>query len=326
MNKSLQKVMSALLCVPMLCISLSSNSFATEDKLIYGDVDGNGSINSNDALGVLSYCVGNIDLSDKRLTAADVNADGHVDSRDALNILEYSVGLIPSFKAEKKDNTLDPSVCITELNGAISAVGTALPSYLLREKMVDSVESVKLSGNALSIMSAEDIAKLEQNIKDEQNRDRVYTSIIKQGSTASAENLLINLNKISLDDLKSITCTVKENGNRAVDISFKDEKNPSSDSPLVKVFGVETYAEAKDKLSNSDFSGLTVKVDSLNLWYKNAVLSCEYDAETAQLVSLSRSMESVTESKVTSSVLFNSFSVEIKLNSERGETYTDFGY
>lgn len=66
----------------------------------YGDVDSDGTVNSNDALLILQYAVGTAQLSDTQLIYADVNDDGRVNSADALQILNKSVGLIKLFDAE----------------------------------------------------------------------------------------------------------------------------------------------------------------------------------------------------------------------------------
>ena len=66
----------------------------------YGDVDSDGSVNSNDALLILQHIVGTDKLSDNQLAYADVNDDGRINSADALQILNKSVGLIKLFDAE----------------------------------------------------------------------------------------------------------------------------------------------------------------------------------------------------------------------------------
>lgn len=68
----------------------------------YGDVTGEGAINSADALEVLKHAVELITLKGDQLTAADVTDDGNVDSADALDILKYNVELIDHFDVEDK--------------------------------------------------------------------------------------------------------------------------------------------------------------------------------------------------------------------------------
>ncbi len=61
----------------------------TSDR-VPGDVNGDGKVNSRDALSIIKYASGqdvNINLNN-----ADVNADGKINSRDALAIMKYASG------------------------------------------------------------------------------------------------------------------------------------------------------------------------------------------------------------------------------------------
>lgn len=62
-----------------------------------GDVDGDGSINSADALLVLQHSVGSKTLTAEQKKRADVTRDGNINSQDALKILQHSVGAITEF-------------------------------------------------------------------------------------------------------------------------------------------------------------------------------------------------------------------------------------
>lgn len=60
--------------------------------LSYGDIDGDGSVTSADALLILRASVGLELFTDEQTKYADVNGDGSVDSADSLAVLRYSVG------------------------------------------------------------------------------------------------------------------------------------------------------------------------------------------------------------------------------------------
>lgn len=67
----------------------------------YGDVDGDGSATSSDAVWVLRFNAGLItDATLEQQTAADVDANGSPDSQDAIMILRYNAQLIDRFPAE----------------------------------------------------------------------------------------------------------------------------------------------------------------------------------------------------------------------------------
>jgi len=60
-------------------------------RLLKGDVNGDGTVDSTDARTALQAAVGKVTLTEKQTVAADVNEDGVVDSTDARNILQQVV-------------------------------------------------------------------------------------------------------------------------------------------------------------------------------------------------------------------------------------------
>ncbi len=73
-------------------------------EITYGDVNGDGKINSLDAAQVLKHDAMLITLSAEALVNADVNDDGKVNSIDAAQILKYDAFLIDEFPAQKTAN------------------------------------------------------------------------------------------------------------------------------------------------------------------------------------------------------------------------------
>lgn len=78
---------------------------------LMGDVNGDGKINSSDALAVLQHSVAISSLTGAKLTAADLDANGNVNSADALKILRISVGLdkLSDFYPKAEDQSKVPS-------------------------------------------------------------------------------------------------------------------------------------------------------------------------------------------------------------------------
>ena len=73
----------------------------TKIPYAFGDVNGDGQINSLDAAQVLKYDAEMIELDEYALAAADVNGDGAVNSLDAAQILKYDAEMIEKFPVEE---------------------------------------------------------------------------------------------------------------------------------------------------------------------------------------------------------------------------------
>ena len=72
-----------------------------QSTVLYGDVNGDGSVSASDALQVLKHVVGKLVLTDQEFVAADVSGNGAIEAVDALNILKYVVGKIQQFPVEQ---------------------------------------------------------------------------------------------------------------------------------------------------------------------------------------------------------------------------------
>ena len=78
-------------------IKVASFQYGEKPTYTLGDVNGDGIINSADAILVLRYAVELGDLTDTQKLAANVNKDAVINSADAILILRYAVGKITSF-------------------------------------------------------------------------------------------------------------------------------------------------------------------------------------------------------------------------------------
>ena len=69
---------------------------------LYGDVNGDGKIDTRDATNISAYVVGNnSSINEDNKEAADVNGDGKIDTRDATNVSAYVVGNSSSLDNKK---------------------------------------------------------------------------------------------------------------------------------------------------------------------------------------------------------------------------------
>ena len=77
---------------------------AEEPKtVLWGDVNGDGAVNTRDAKLIMQYELKLIDATQLDLTAADVNGDGEINTRDAKLIMQYELKIITEFPVEKQN-------------------------------------------------------------------------------------------------------------------------------------------------------------------------------------------------------------------------------
>ena len=82
------------------CAALITAGIISSAAVVYGDVDGSGSVSAIDASLILRHIVGVETLNDNALQAADVDGNGVVSAVDASMVLRKAVGAIEKFPAE----------------------------------------------------------------------------------------------------------------------------------------------------------------------------------------------------------------------------------
>lgn len=89
-------------------ITLEANGETKEYTfIVMGDVNGDGKVNSSDALAILQHSVGSKTLEGNALVTADLSGDGMINSADALACLQIAVGqyeLKDFMKEEEKED------------------------------------------------------------------------------------------------------------------------------------------------------------------------------------------------------------------------------
>ena len=78
-------------------IVMPATPAAEAPAVMIGDVNGDGKVNTTDAVFILKYAAGMMQLDETQILAADCNHDGKVNTSDAVLILKYAAGMISSF-------------------------------------------------------------------------------------------------------------------------------------------------------------------------------------------------------------------------------------
>ena len=94
-------ILTSILTLLILCFS-----FVTQARPGYsgwgipypGDMNGDGNVDSTDALIILQWSVNVGTESHSKSIKADVNQDGKLDAQDALMVLQYSIFLFDRFE------------------------------------------------------------------------------------------------------------------------------------------------------------------------------------------------------------------------------------
>lgn len=318
MRKFTEKAISGFLS---LAVIASYPIACSAENIRFGDVNGDSAVNASDALAVLNYCVGNLDLSSDAFQRADVNADESVNSIDALEILRYTVGIIDRFKADESE-TVGAEEAVNAYNKAIERAKSFKPFYTLIENVSNDVDDIKVSSKNPLITSAK-LREIEERTKKENSYNKSYSSIIKQKSDDSAKKMLGELDISDISRYADVECLKNESGHYMLTVKFKDEKNPTENSRIVKVLGCDSYDTAKKKVENeNEVGGAKSNVEAFDFVYKNCFLKCEIDPLTSEFIEIEWSATCVSNSKVTTVGL----TAEMTATGINGAHYSNFGY
>ena len=101
--KKLFSIMSAVVIVLSVAAVMA---FAVGDGRNRGDVNGDGKVDSADAMLVMKCDAGLLSLSNGEIKRADLNGDGKIDSCDAVYILRIAAGLkVPDAETTAKETS-----------------------------------------------------------------------------------------------------------------------------------------------------------------------------------------------------------------------------
>ncbi|HOM03639.1 MAG TPA: dockerin type I domain-containing protein [Acetivibrio sp.] len=114
MQKKLLAKMSFLLVLSILVSILAITSANADSDLVgYGDLNGDGKINSTDLNLMRRYLIKSVDLNENQLEAADVNLDGKVTSTDRSVLNRYLLKMIDCLPFTGVETTPESTPLVT---------------------------------------------------------------------------------------------------------------------------------------------------------------------------------------------------------------------
>lgn len=83
-----------------LCGATKSESIAPSGAVVPGDVNGDGDVDTVDAIRLARFLVDLVELTDAQIKAADVTGDDDVTTTDAIRLARYLVGFVETLRPE----------------------------------------------------------------------------------------------------------------------------------------------------------------------------------------------------------------------------------
>lgn len=202
------KRLSAVLLSVVLLLTLVTLPVAAEESVqqdIKGDVNGDGTVNSSDALLVLKHAVKKSELTGKPLQQADVNKDGMINSSDALQILKIAVGM------EEEDPKPSGKEDIVALYNT-SLINSAEQSKLVLDVSTDV--SVKVNKFLLDGEEDEELTKIFEDGLNETEYEDIKLTFVNgetEDGIQAADVLEYSLS-VSADDVETATAVPHGDG------------------------------------------------------------------------------------------------------------------
>ncbi|MGN0549621.1 MAG: dockerin type I repeat-containing protein [Acutalibacteraceae bacterium] len=254
-----------------IAASAAAVSFATD---YMGDVNDDGAVNSSDALAILTYAVGNPDVT-INLKKADLNADGLVNSSDALQVLKVSVGLadLTEYVGEDTPADYDKAEIVKIYNDALKK------AYASEKVTINKKTDVDVKISQLTPKSMLDLAN---NLIKENAVPTDETKTFNSNPTEAQKFLVPTA--LEADGAKEAKVEETENGfkititlvKETVDYKTAPKYNTQASLPLTGI------ANQADKYG--------VKVTSSSLEYVGTVITAELDKD-GNITSLNHTMD-----------------------------------
>lgn len=350
----LKRFITVLTVISLVCSIMSLGFIATAsytDETLYGDVNGDGVVDTKDARHALEIASGLALLEDEtQLTRSDVNFDGYITIFDARQILRGAAGLA----------SLQPSGAFTGFDGGgifnnEESLVAYFNAYLNRIKVTESeekqyiaatitktesdqlddskdgfnIEAVELPAFSFGT-SAEGVAEMVRNNLTEDDNENVVT-VIPYGSTdfslVSVENEAY-VSKLAVSDVFGSRASYDaELGEITIEIALPDtEIEMATQSAYAKVLNTsDMIAEQNTTLMK------LIKVSSGEAAtlreFKNCVLKIVVDAATNNVLSYTVDYQSDVYVAQTTVGIGNTLSAKlkgIKFKKNHSVKYEDF--
>lgn len=304
-----KKIISIVTVVVML-FSVMAMSFTAsamvENNILYGDIDNNKVVNTEDARVALMVAAGLESIDDEdAANRADVNNDGAVTLFDARQILRGVAGLVslqPSgafygFTGYKDDriNVSSPEAAIAVFNTCLNLVKTEQAGFT-RSEAVEvnnfNIKEVNLVGIDFG-NSAESVAQMIKDMIVSEAEPEEAQTIIKGTNSDNAMSVETEtyVSKLSATDVYGLEVSYDGAGLMTISVALPDsEIDNISQTAYADVFNTKLIVEDSESVIENVFSSDAL-ADAKRKEVKNAVLTLVFDTETGNVVSYTTTYE-----------------------------------
>ncbi|MBO5896234.1 MAG: dockerin type I repeat-containing protein [Clostridia bacterium] len=302
MKKFISILTVITLLLSMGALSLTASALIDAD-IVYGDLNGDGKVDLNDAIGVLEAAAGLNSISDPAVVMrADINSDGAITIYDARQILRGSAGLTnlqPSgaFSGFEGDETFQtPDQAIAVFNTLLNSVKTDKPGFI-RSEDVDVINFGIKELNFVGInfgSSTESVSNMIRDMIVTESEPEMAQTVIKgqncdNAMSAETETYVSRLKESDVYGVKADFN--QETGIITIQIALADcEIANVSQTAYADVFSPVILQENSESIVENIFGANTFE-DARRKELKNAVLTVVIDSATTQVMSYSTTYE-----------------------------------
>ena len=270
MKRTFKTIISAALAG---AFALSSFTGAYAVKYM-GDLDGDGNVNSSDALTILKYVVG-LETDEFDFKVADLDGDGNLTSGDALEILRTCVGQTELVEIKENENPEKPNLS-TKQEIVDYYKKSLKDAYNSENVTVDKTETVAITLDSLKPSKAKSIAdSLIKSNSAPKNNKKTFTS-----NAQEAEKFLVP-NILEADGVAVATAAETETGYE-ISITLVEEKVDTKTKPKYN-------GQASLPLDLNSLGLSSLKVTSGGFEYPGTVITAKTD-KSGKLLSLKHTM------------------------------------